>query len=217
VLTNQKTIARLSRYRNTLLQFKSYGLSWIYSDQIASSLGITAAQVRKDFSLFGVTGKRKMGYHIEIILENLNKILGKNERQKAIIAGFGPLGKAFYSDYLVNEKGVEITTAFDDPSKFLNGKDTETGLTILPFSEITTYITAQSVQFGIIAIPDKTAQRVLDMMVLAGIKGILSLSSIELKSPSSCFVNSINLLREFENVLFFGGKQAKRSAQRARS
>ncbi len=216
VLTNQKSISRLSRYRTALLQFKSYGLSWIYSDQIAASLGITAAQVRKDFSHFGVTGKRKIGYHIDIILENLSKILGKNESQKAVIAGFGPMGRAFYSDYLVKDKGIEIIAAFDDSntSPIVSGNGSE--LKILPMAEMTSVITSQSIQFGIIAIPDKTAQHILDMMVLAGIRGILSLSSVELKAPSICFVNSINLLREFEKVLFFGGKQAKRSAQRAR-
>jgi len=199
-----------------LLQFKSYGLSWIYSDQIATSLGITAAQVRKDFSHFGVTGKRKIGYHIDVILENLSKILGKNERQKAIIAGFGPLGRALYSDYLAKDKGIEIVAAFDDSNNHSNDTDPDIKIPVFPMAEITSVITAQSIQFGIIAIPDKNAQHILDMMVLAGIRGILSLSAIEMKAPSICFVNSINLLREFEKVLFFGGKQVKRSAQHAR-
>ena len=210
--TNQKSVSRLSRYRNSLRRFKSYGVTWVYSDQIASSLGITAAQVRKDFSHFGVTGKRKIGYHVDRIIDHLNTILGKNDQIKAIIAGFGPLGRALYNEYLTKDRGMRIVAAFDalpgtDAAKDLRQAD----LPILPVSQIIPYVMANRVEFGIIAIADNTAQQVLDLMVLAGIKGVMSLSPVELKSPKKCFVNTIDLLREFEKVVFFGNGSGHRN------
>jgi redox-sensing transcriptional repressor len=210
--TNQKSVSRLSRYRNSLRRFKSYGVTWVYSDQIASSLGITAAQVRKDFSHFGVTGKRKIGYHVDRIIDHLNTILGKNDQIKAIIAGFGPLGRALYNEYLTKDRGMRIVAAFDalpgtDAAKDLRQAD----LPILPVSQIIPYVMANRIEFGIIAIPDNTAQQVLDLMVLAGIKGVMSLSPMELKSPKKCFVNAIDLLREFEKVVFFGNGSGHRN------
>lgn len=184
----------------------------MYSDQIASSLGITAAQVRKDFSHFGVTGKRKIGYHVDRIIDHLNTILGKNDQIKAIIAGFGPLGRALYNEYLTKDRGMRIVAAFDalpgtDAAKDLRQAD----LPILPVSQIIPYVMANRVEFGIIAIADNTAQQVLDLMVLAGIKGVMSLSPVELKSPKKCFVNTIDLLREFEKVVFFGNGSGHRN------
>jgi redox-sensing transcriptional repressor len=184
----------------------------VYSDQIASSLGITAAQVRKDFSHFGVTGKRKIGYHVDRIIDHLNTILGKNDQIKAIIAGFGPLGRALYNEYLTKDRGMRIVAAFDalpgtDAAKDLRQAD----LPILPVSQIIPYVMANRVEFGIIAIADNTAQQVLDLMVLAGIKGVMSLSPVELKSPKKCFVNTIDLLREFEKVVFFGNGSGHRN------
>jgi redox-sensing transcriptional repressor len=202
--TNQKSISRLSQYRDSLYRFKSYGIAWVYSDQIASSLGITAAQVRKDFSHFGVTGKRKIGYHVDIIVEHLNKILAKNSPNDAILAGFGPLGKALYNEYLSRDRGIRIVAAFDTMPDLC--ADRKTGIPVLPFSRLIPFVMENNIRFGIIAIPDATAQQVLDKMVLAGVRGVMNLSPVELKSPKSCFVNSINLLREFEKVVFFGNR-----------
>jgi redox-sensing transcriptional repressor len=209
--TNQKSVSRLSRYRNSLRRFKSYGVAWVYSDQIASSLGITAAQVRKDFSHFGVTGKRKIGYHVDRIIDHLNTILGKNDQIKAIIAGFGPFGKALYNEYLTKDRGMRIVAAFDALPGTVATKDAQTALPVLPISQIIPYVMENRVEFGIIAIPDNTAQQMLDLMVLAGIKGVMSLSPVELKSPKKCFVNTIDLLREFEKVVFFGNGSGHRN------
>jgi redox-sensing transcriptional repressor len=213
--TNQKSVSRLSRYRNALCRFKSYGAVWIYSEQIASSLGITAAQVRKDFSLFGVTGKRKIGYHVDMIVEHLNKILGKNTPNEAILAGFGLFGRGVYKDYLSRDRGLKIVAAFDEP---VRDADADAGIPVLPFSKLIPFVMENNIRFGIIAIPDNSAQHMLDLMVLAGVRGVMNLSPIELKSPKNCFVNSINLLREFEKVVFFGngnGRTRKRGAHNA--
>jgi len=214
--TNQKSVSRLSRYRNALCRFKSYGVAWVYSDQIASSLGITAAQVRKDFSHFGVKGKRKIGYHVDQIIDLLNTILGKNEQKSAIIAGFGPLGRALYNEYLARDRGIKIVAAFDDLSPTDANDGPKTALAVLPYSKIIPFVMENHVEFGIIAITDTTAQQVLDLMVLAGVKGVMSLSPVELKSPKKCFVNTIDLLRELEKVVFFGNAHGhkKRSVPR---
>jgi redox-sensing transcriptional repressor len=214
--TNQKSVSRLSRYRNALYRFKSYNAKWVYSEQIASALSITAAQVRKDFSHFGVTGKRKLGYHVDTIIDHLNRILGKTDLNRAIIAGFGPLGKALYNEYFSKDLGFQIVAAFDDDpcTRECHDKNEATGVPLFPFSNLIGFVANNSIKFGVIAIPGKTAQSILDLMVLSGIRGILSFSSSELKSPKKCFVNSINIVREFENVVFFGGNNGnkKRSA-----
>jgi redox-sensing transcriptional repressor len=192
-------------------------VTWVYSDQIASALGITAAQVRKDFSQFGVTGKRKIGYHIDLITGHLNRILGKNDQNTAIIAGFGMLGKAFYNDYFSCESGIRIVAAFDDNVKPAAQHGIDTDLPVHPLSDLIAFTMKNQVKFGIITLADKTAQHALDLMVLAGVRGVLSLTPVELKSPKTCFINSVNLFREFENVVFFAGnnRQKKRTPYRA--
>jgi redox-sensing transcriptional repressor len=215
--TNQRSVSRLSRYRNALYRFKSYNVKWVFSEQIASALEITAAQVRKDFSHFGVTGKRKIGYPVDPIIEHLNRLLGKNEETCAVLAGFGPLARALFVEYLSRELGLKILAAFDENSNEAARTDESTGLTVHPLSQLVAFSSRNNVQFGVIAISSPLAQNALDLMVLGGIRGVLNLSPIDLKKPKICFVNTVNVLRELENVIFFTGqnKWARRSGANA--
>ena len=49
---------------------------------MADVANVTAAQVRKDFSIFGITGHRRGGYQVDDLLDQLNKILGKDQIQE---------------------------------------------------------------------------------------------------------------------------------------
>jgi redox-sensing transcriptional repressor len=79
---NRKCILRLSRYRNALRRLKSLGFVKVFSGNLADAAGVTSSQVRKDFSLFGITGNRRGGYHVDELIDRIGHILGKNEVQK---------------------------------------------------------------------------------------------------------------------------------------
>ena len=49
---------------------------------MAVAASVTAAQVRKGFSIFGITGHRRGGYQVDDLLNQLNKILGKDRIQE---------------------------------------------------------------------------------------------------------------------------------------
>jgi|WetSurMetagenome_2_1015567.scaffolds.fasta_scaffold00061_40 redox-sensing transcriptional repressor len=202
---NRLSVSRLSRYRGLLCRVREYDVKWMFSEEIAAALGITAAQVRKDFSHFGVTGRRKMGYQVEAILRHLDAILGKDEPASAVLAGFGPLGKSLYKEYFSNDKAIRIVAAFDRSVHSAVRHDPDTGIPVYPLAALSEFVADKGIRIGVITFADKTAQNALDLMVLGGILGILSLSPVELKSPKHCFVNSVNVLREFENVVFFAG------------
>jgi redox-sensing transcriptional repressor len=207
-----KSVSRLFRYRYALKRLRAFDISWIYSEQIASSLGVTAAQVRKDFSFVGLTGKRKSGYQVGALIDSLNKILEKNTRNAAIIAGFGPLGKAVYNEFFLYDSDIEIVAAFDGDLADDGKVDDDTGLMMFPMASMVDFIRERQIRYGIITASGKAGQQLLDRMVLAGVKGIVSLSSMELKSPKSCVVQSVNPLRAMENVVYFTERRRKSKA-----
>ena len=55
---SDSTINRLSKYYRTLGRLIEQNIDTVSSDKIAELDGVTAAQVRKDLSLFGTFGKR---------------------------------------------------------------------------------------------------------------------------------------------------------------
>lgn len=200
MVTNKNCILRLSRYKNSLYRFKSLGFFKIFSDYLADAVGVTSAQVRKDFSLFGISGNKRGGYQIDALLEKLNDILGKNELQKVIMAGAGNLGSALMKYKNFEKEGIKIVAAFDiDPAKH----NAKMPVPVYPLDDLERYTKDNNIKIGIISVPDIAAQHTFDIMVKAGIKGVLNFAPIQLKAPEDCTVNNVNLELELENLIYF--------------
>jgi redox-sensing transcriptional repressor len=67
---SESTVRRLSLYLRLLQEAVVTGQSTISSDELAERGGTTAAQVRKDLSVFGSFGKRGLGYSVPELLRN---------------------------------------------------------------------------------------------------------------------------------------------------
>lgn len=200
MVTNKNCILRLSRYKNALHRFKALGFFKIFSDYLADAVGVTSTQVRKDFSLFNISGNKRGGYQIESLIEKLNDILGKNEQQRVIMTGSGNLGSALMKYKNFEKEGIKIMAAFDiDPAKV----NTRLSVPIYAIEDLETFVRENAIKIGIICVPDIAAQHTLDLMVGAGIKGILNFAPIQLKTSSECIVNNVNLELELENLLYF--------------
>ncbi len=199
-LVNKKVVARLSSYRTALIRFQELGFVKVFSDTLAEAVGVTPAQVRKDFSLFGISGNKKGGYQTEILIQKLQAILGKDRIQPVIIAGIGNIGSALIKYKAFEGEGIKIVAGFDiDPAK-INRK---AKVPILPISEMPEFIQTHHIWIGIIAVPDIAAQSVCDMMVASGIRGILNFAPLCLRVPENVIVNNVNLQNELENVIYF--------------
>jgi redox-sensing transcriptional repressor len=200
MIANKKYVQRLSQYKNAVYRFKSLGFLKIFSDYLAEAVGVTSAQVRKDFSLFGICGNKRGGYQIDALIEKLNDILGKNELQKVIIVGAGSLGTALTKYKNFEKEGIKIEAAFDiDPSK-LNAR---LPVPVLPIEKMDQFVRENRIKIAILCIPDVAAQQILENLSHAGVKGVLNFAPIQLKAPDACIINNVNLEVELENVIYF--------------
>jgi redox-sensing transcriptional repressor len=183
-----------------LNRLKTLNFVRVFSDNLADAAGVTAAQVRKDFSLFGITGNRRGGYKVDELSRRLNMILGKDQIQEFVVIGMGNIGKALMHYPGLEKSGINIAAGFDiDPAKY----DREGEPPVLPLDEFATFVKERRIKFGVIAVPDYAAQQVLELILSAGVKGVLNFAPICLKAPSGCVVNNINLETELENVIYF--------------
>lgn len=200
MITNKNCIIRLSRYKNALSRLKALGFVKVFSENLADAAGGTSSQVRKDFSLFGITGNKKGGYIIDELMEKLNSILGKNELKKVVVAGAGNIGKALLHYGGFEKEGIKIIAAFDsDPAK----ADKNSAVPVLPLDQMKDFIKTNKIKIGIIAVPDIAAASVLDIMTASGIKGVLNFAPIRLRGNEETVINNVNLVAELENVVYF--------------
>jgi len=198
---------RLSRYRRCLLDLRDLGYERVFSQNLGEAAGVSAVQVRKDFSIFGITGNRKAGYRIDSLLERLNDILGKTQMQDVILVGAGNLGSALLKYRGFGREAIRIVAAFDaDPAKH-----TRSGpVPVLPLAEIFSFVRQHQVKVAILTVPAAVAQEVAEQLVSAGIRGILNFAPVSLKVPRRVIVSNINLAVELENLLYHVNAVEKR-------
>ncbi len=209
-MANKSCIIRLSRYRNALTRLKALNFVKVFSDNLADAARVTAIQVRKDFSLFGISGNKRGGYLVEELLEQINKVLGKDKLQKFIVVGVGNIGRALlnYPGFKKNE--IELVAGFDiDADK--HNREAEVPIFLL--EELNDFVKDNRIKFGIISVPDFVAQQALELMVQAGIRGILNFAPICLKEPENCVVHNLNFETELENIIYFTNVTEKAGAR----
>src|SRR5512136_889441 len=146
-MANRSCIIRLSRYKNALNRLKTLNFVRVFSDNLADAAGVTAAQVRKDFSLFGITGNRRGGYKVDDLADQLNRILGKEQLQEFVLIGVGNIGRALLHYPGFERSGINIAAGFDiDPAKF--NRDSKPP--VLPLDQLTSVIKARDIKLAII-------------------------------------------------------------------
>jgi len=206
-MKNKKTIVRISKYKNALQRFKMLGLTRVFSDNLAEAVGVSSIQVRKDFSLFGITGNKRGGYQISELIKQLHNVLGKQDIQNVVIVGVGNMGAALIHYNGFEKELINIIAGFDsDPAKLAP----HAPVPVLHIDKLEKFVKEHNVKIGIVAVPDMAAQRIVDLMVKAGIKGILNFAPIRLNAPEGCFINSVNLIPELESVIYFTKAENKK-------
>ncbi len=197
--TNKNCIVRISRYKNALTRLKSLGFVKVFSSNLADATGTSSAQVRKDFSLFGITGNKRGGYNIDDLIEQMNTIFGKHKVHRVIVVGLGNIGKALLRYKGFEKESIQVIAAFDiDSSKV----DPNADIPVYPLEKLANYIRDNEVKLGVISVPDVAAQQVFEIMKSAGIKGVLNFAPINL-SAGDVIVNNINLEMELENLIYY--------------
>ncbi len=197
----KSNIKRLLQYRLCLVKFKDLGFTKIYSYNLGNEAGVSPEQVRKDFSIYGITGNKKAGYNIKELLIVLNRLFGMDQIHNVILIGMGNMGKALanYNNQFIGQN-VYIVAGFDmDPAK----QNKKFGIPVFPMDKLDELIKGFEVSTAIITVPASAAQNVCNNLVENGIKGILNFAPIVLKAPDNVIINNINLSTEIESILYY--------------
>ncbi|MBT3241616.1 MAG: redox-sensing transcriptional repressor Rex [Bacteroidetes bacterium] len=201
----KSNIKRLLQYRLCLTKFKELGYSRIFSYNLGNEAGVSPEQVRKDFSIHGITGNKKAGYEIESLLIILNQIFRMDEIHNVILVGMGHIGTALanYNNHFIGQN-VYLVAGFDmDPAK----QNKKTGIPVFPLDKLSELIEGFQVSTAIITVPPVSAQEVCNNLIDKGIKGILNFAPIVLKAPKNIIVNNINLSTEIEAIVYYLNQQ----------
>lgn len=68
-------IKRLPKYYRYISDMHNNGIVKVSSSELARMMGTTASQVRQDFNCFGGFGQQGIGYHVDVLLSEISKLL----------------------------------------------------------------------------------------------------------------------------------------------
>jgi redox-sensing transcriptional repressor len=205
-----RTIGRLTLYWRTLRDLASEGKTNVYSHYLASKSRVTAAQVRRDLMVLGYFGTPARGYDIDKLREHIEAFIFPASEQKVIIAGVGNIGRALLKFFQGRRPTLKIVASLEvNPEKF--GRLIH-GCPCYSVEEAADVIREQGITVGIVAVPDNEAQYVADVLVDAGIRGILNFARTALNVPSGVYVEDIDLAMSMDRVAYFARQSLKSEA-----
>ena len=187
----EPTLRRLPWYLSNIKLMKDKGEQYVSSTQISKEINIDASQIAKDLSYVNISGRTRVGYNIDALIEVLESFLGFTNMHKAFLFGVGSLGAALLRDSGLHHFGLEIVAAFDVNPELV-GKDLN-GIPIYHSDDFEAKMKEYDVNIGVLTVPINIAQEITDKMVDGGIKAVWNFTPFRIRVPENIVVQITSL------------------------
>ena len=175
----EPTLRRLPWYLSNIKLMKEKGEQYVSSTQISKEINIDASQIAKDLSYVNISGRTRVGYNIDALIEVLESFLGFTNMHKAFLFGVGSLGGALLRDSGLRHFGLEIVAAFDVNPELV-GKDLG-GIPIFHSDDFEAKMKEYDVNIGVLTVPINIAQEITNKMVDGGIKAVWNFTPFRIR------------------------------------
>ncbi len=221
-------LPKSSRQRLVLLLgiLKSWPNKKITSVQISDKTNWKSSLIRHDLWLIKFNKGISNGYNVQELIKAIEIVLGieksedlenqkevsvkteetftlqkssEDTKKKICIVGLGRLGAALLDNNLVEDSVFEIKAGFD-PNLY-RVEILRSSFPLYPCSEMNFVIKKEKIEYAILTLADKEAQKMADRLVQAGIKGIVNMTSTILKTPEEVKVQNISIKNALTLVL----------------
>ncbi|MGB8354753.1 MAG: redox-sensing transcriptional repressor Rex [Chthoniobacteraceae bacterium] len=197
----RKSIYRFSLYLRCLQGLHRDNVATVSSETLAKAAKVNPAQLRKDLTYLGHSGRRGFGYNVIELKDRIDSLMGTNQLTPIVLVGVGNLGAALVSYQGFEEVGFGIVGAFDSQSERLRPKDSP--VPVHPMEDLPAFIAEHHITLAILAVPANSAQSVANQLVEYGIRGILNFSPVLLEVPDEVLSHNVNVAIELQNLAYF--------------
>lgn len=187
----EPTLRRLPWYLSNAKLMRDKGETYVSSTQISRQINIDASQVAKDLSYVKISGRTRVGYEINSLIDVLESFLGFTDMHKAFLFGVGSLGGALLRDTGLQQFGLEIVGAFDINPELVGTEIN--GIPIYHSDEFEAKMKEASVNIGVLTVPISIAQEITDKMVAGGIKAVWNFTPFRIRVPEDIVVQNTSL------------------------
>ena len=188
------TLQRYPVYLKALRNIRKKGIDRIMSKELGEYVSIPPTTIRRDFSFLGNLGKQGYGYDVDHLIDVFSEELGVNFDEKIILVGAGNLGRALLNYNNWHHVVGEIVCAFDLKPY------ADAPVPVYPIGEVANRV-PEGCRIAILCITENV-QETVDLLVAAGIRGIVSFSMEHFSVPEGIHVRQIDVVSSIQELLF---------------
>ena len=187
----EPTLRRLPWYLAFVKLMKGKGEAFISSTQIAKEINVDPSQVAKDLSFVNISGKTRVGYDINALVDVLEDFLGFTSQHKAFLFGVGSLGASLLHDTGLSQYGLVIVAGFD-VREDLDGNMIN-GIPVFHMDDFPAKQKEYGATIGVITVPVEKAQEVTDLIIEGGIKALWNFTPFRIRVPEHIVVQNTSM------------------------
>jgi len=195
------TAKRLPLYYRYLKNLFDSGKKRISSAELSDVVKIDSATIRRDFSYFGTLGKRGYGYDVENLMNFFSRQLNQDQLTNVALVGIGHLGQALLNYNFQGQNSIRVSAGFDVKEEIVDS--ILEGVPIYHVDNLKDQIEVHQFEVAILAVPGDVGQEIADVLVEAGIKGIMNFTTLRLSVPDNVRVLDIDLSNELQSLIYF--------------
>lgn len=193
-------IKRMPKYYRYLGELVKNDVDRISSKELGEKIGFTASQIRQDLNNFGDFGQQGYGYNVKELHNQIGTILGVGKEYNAVLIGAGNIGQAIANYSRFTDIGLGITAIFDANPKLVGMRIRD--VEIKDIDELKEYLEENNIDMGILCVPRINAQKVCDILVNGGVKGIWNFAPIDLHVPETVKVENVHLSESLLTLVY---------------
>ncbi|HSR05074.1 MAG TPA: redox-sensing transcriptional repressor Rex [Proteiniclasticum sp.] len=193
-------IKRLPKYYRHLAELLRNDVDRVSSKELSEKIGFTASQIRQDFNCFGGFGQQGYGYNVKELYNEISRILGLDKKYSTVIIGAGNIGQAIANYSRFDKFGFDLQGIFDVNPKLIGMriKDVE----IRDLDQMESFLGENKIDIGIICVPQAQAQKVADLLVENGVKGIWNFAPLEIEVPENVSIENVHLSESLLTLVY---------------
>ncbi|MCC8014305.1 MAG: redox-sensing transcriptional repressor Rex [Eubacterium sp.] len=184
-------IRRLPRYYRYLESLLDSGINRISSKALAKRMNLTASQIRQDLNNFGCFGQQGYGYNVELLYNEIRKILGLDKTYNMIIVGAGNIGQALLNYINYQKRGYNFVGVFDKNPKLI-GLNIR-GIEISDIDTLDDFLKKTKVDIAVLTLPGNNAEEIIETIIENGVKGIWNFSHMSINPPDDVVIENVHL------------------------
>lgn len=184
-------VKRLPKYHRYLSELLKKDIDRISSKELSEKIGFTASQIRQDLNCFGDFGQQGYGYNVKELYNQISSILGLTKEYKTVLIGSGNIGQALANYTFFEKLGFSLQSIFDINPKLIGIKIRD--IEIKDIDDMSDFLKNNKIDVGIICVTRNNAQKVCDVLVENGVKGIWNFAPVDLVVPEEVMIENVHL------------------------